>query len=73
MNHGDVVLIPLPQFAGGANKLRPALVLASLPGTYQNVLLFVWPIMCVREMSSELQLAEGAEAGSERNDCGQDA
>lgn len=39
MNPGDVVLIPLPQFGGGAPKLRPALVLVLLPGPYQNVLL----------------------------------
>lgn len=39
MNPGDVVLIPLPQFAGGTAKLRPALVLSLLPGPYQNVLL----------------------------------
>jgi mRNA interferase MazF len=36
---GDVVLIPLPQFGGGPAKLRPALVLADLPGPYQNLLL----------------------------------
>ena len=39
MNPGDVVLIFLPQFGGGAAKHRPALVLALLPGPYQNVLL----------------------------------
>ena len=39
MNPGDVVLIPLPQIGGGASKLRPALLLALLPGPYQNVLL----------------------------------
>jgi mRNA interferase MazF len=36
---GDVVLIPLAQFAGAVPKLWPALLLASLPGTYQNLLL----------------------------------
>jgi mRNA interferase MazF len=36
---GDVVLISLPQVGGGAPKLRPALLLALLPGTYQNLLL----------------------------------
>jgi mRNA interferase MazF len=36
---GDVVLIPLAQFAGAAPKLRPALVLSLLPGAYQNLLL----------------------------------
>jgi mRNA interferase MazF len=35
---GDVVLIPLSQFAGGPPKLRPALLLASLPGPYQTQL-----------------------------------
>ena len=39
MNPGDIVLIPLPQAGGGATKLRPALVLAILPGPYQNLLL----------------------------------
>jgi mRNA interferase MazF len=34
-----VVLIPLAQFAGAAPKLRPALLLAALPGAYQNLLL----------------------------------
>jgi mRNA interferase MazF len=34
-----VVLIPLAQFAGAAPKLRPALLLACLPGAYQNLLL----------------------------------
>lgn len=37
MRPGDVVLIRLPQFAGGPLKLRPALMLALLPGPYQNV------------------------------------
>ena len=36
---GDVVLIHLPQVAGGPPKSRPALVLALLPGVYQNVLI----------------------------------
>ena len=39
MRPGDVVLIRLPQSGGGAAKLRPALVLALLPGPYQNVLI----------------------------------
>jgi mRNA interferase MazF len=39
MNPGDVVLISLPQIAGGAPKLRPALVLATLPGAFQNLLI----------------------------------
>jgi mRNA interferase MazF len=36
---GDVVLIPLPQIGGVGLKLRPALLLADLPGPYQNLLL----------------------------------
>ena len=39
MNPGDVVLVRLPQFGGGPTKLRPALVLALLPGPFQNVLI----------------------------------
>ena len=39
MNAGDVVLIRLPQIGAGPTKLRPALVIALLPGPYQNVLL----------------------------------
>jgi mRNA interferase MazF len=39
MRPGDVVLIQLPQVAGGPSKSRPALVLAFLPGAYQNVLI----------------------------------
>jgi mRNA interferase MazF len=38
MTPGDVVLIPLAQVAGGPAKLRPALLLASLPGPYQTLL-----------------------------------
>ena len=34
-----MVLISLPQFSGGPAKLRPALVLAELPGPYQNLLI----------------------------------
>ncbi len=34
MKPGDVVLIRLPQTAGGPSKLRPALVLAALPGPF---------------------------------------
>jgi hypothetical protein len=36
MNAGDVVLISFPQFAGATQKLRPALLLATLPGPYQT-------------------------------------
>ena len=39
MNPCDVVLIPLAQVGGGATKLRPALLLAFLPGPYQNLLI----------------------------------
>jgi mRNA interferase MazF len=39
MKAGDVVLIRLPQAAGLPLKLRPALVLALLPGPFQNVLI----------------------------------
>ncbi len=39
MSPGDVILVPLPQLGGAAPKLRPALVLADLPGTYQTLLL----------------------------------
>src|SRR4051812_4791745 len=37
MNPGDVVLLPLLD-AMGAAKLRPALILALLPGPYQTIL-----------------------------------
>ena len=37
MNPGDVVLLPLPQAVGPA-KLRPALVLSTLPGSYADLL-----------------------------------
>lgn len=39
MNPGEVVLISLPQISGGPAKLRPALVLAQLPGPFQNLLI----------------------------------
>ncbi len=39
MKHGDVILIRLPQITGGPLKLRPALVLAMLPGPFQNILI----------------------------------
>lgn len=39
MQAGEVCLIAIPQFGGVTAKLRPALVLASLPGPYQSVLL----------------------------------
>ncbi len=39
MNAGDVVLIPIPTFAGGPTKNRPALIVSLLPGPYQTLLL----------------------------------
>jgi mRNA interferase MazF len=39
MSPGDVILIALPQVGGVSPKLRPALVLALLPGPFQNVLI----------------------------------
>jgi mRNA interferase MazF len=39
MTPGDVVLIRLPQASGGPPKLRPALVLAELPGPFQSRLM----------------------------------
>jgi mRNA interferase MazF len=39
MKPGDVVLIRLPQASGGSPKLRPALLLAELPGPFQSVLI----------------------------------
>ncbi len=39
MNPGDVVLARMPQIAGATPKVRPALLLAVLPGSYQNLLL----------------------------------
>ena len=38
MKPGSVVLVRMPGTAGGAGKLRPALVVAGLPGPYQDVL-----------------------------------
>jgi hypothetical protein len=34
MKAGEVILIPSAQFGGGAQKLRPARLLATLPGPY---------------------------------------
>lgn len=39
MREGDVVLIRFPHASSAALKLRPALVLALLPGPYQNILI----------------------------------
>jgi mRNA interferase MazF len=47
---GDVVLLSIPQLGGGGPKLRPALVLAHLPGPYQSLL--------VCGISSQLGAAE---------------
>lgn len=38
MSPGDIVLIRLPIFGGSGAKYRPALLLAQLPGPYQNQL-----------------------------------
>ena len=38
MSPGDVVLIQVPQTSGAA-KLRPAVILADIPGAYQSLLL----------------------------------
>jgi mRNA interferase MazF len=43
---GDAVLIPLARLAGGSTKLRPALLLALLPGPY--------PTHLVRGISTQL-------------------
>ena len=47
---GDIVLLSIPQLGGGKPKLRPALVLAQLPGPYQSLL--------VCGISSQLEAAE---------------
>jgi mRNA interferase MazF len=39
LSPGDVVLVPLPQVSGTSTKLRPALLLAELPGPYQSLLI----------------------------------
>src|SRR5262249_18463526 len=39
MNPGDVILSRLSEVGGGPTKLRPALLLAALPGPYQTALL----------------------------------
>ncbi len=38
MRPGSVVLIRMPQTGGAPPKLRPALVLADLPGSFQDLL-----------------------------------
>lgn len=38
MSPGEVGLIPLPQSGAGSPKLRPTLILAQLPGPYQDLL-----------------------------------
>jgi|SRR4051812_18556855 hypothetical protein len=38
MKEGEIVLLRVPQVGGRPAKLRPALVLCLLPGTYQSVL-----------------------------------
>jgi mRNA interferase MazF len=39
MNPGEVVLARLPELGVASGKLRPALILAPLPGPYQTILL----------------------------------
>ena len=39
MKPGDVVLIRLPDATSDAPKLRPALILAMLPGSFQSLLI----------------------------------
>jgi mRNA interferase MazF len=39
MNPGDIVLAHLAEAAPGPSKLRPALLLVMLPGSYQTLLL----------------------------------
>ena len=38
MNPGDVILVSMPRLDGGAAKLRPAVVLARLPGSAGDLL-----------------------------------
>lgn len=38
MNPGDTVLVPIPETSGRA-KLRPAVIVAVLPGVYQSLLI----------------------------------
>jgi mRNA interferase MazF len=38
VNPGDVLLLPMGQRGGGPTKTRPVLLLALLPGSYQNLL-----------------------------------
>ncbi len=55
MNPGDVVLIPIPQFAGGQGTQRPALLLSILPGTSSSI----DPVRCaqlLKRLSDRLQL-----------------
>ncbi len=40
MSPAEIGLVSIPQVGGGPAKLRPALLLASLPGPYQNLLLY---------------------------------
>ncbi len=67
MNPGDVLLLPMGSFGGGGTKLRPALLLALLPGAYQNLL--VCGISTQRHLiepnwDEEIQPADGDFAGS---------
>lgn len=38
MKPGSIVIIPVPQVAGRSRKLRPALVIANLPGPLHDIL-----------------------------------
>jgi hypothetical protein len=42
MNPGDILLLNIPTVAAGPAKLRPVLLLAQMPGAYQNLL--VWGV-----------------------------
>src|SRR4051812_32345521 len=39
MTAGDVVLMAVPEIGGSGRKVRPALILSRLPGTYQSLLM----------------------------------
>lgn len=38
MKPGNIVLLPVQDFGGGASALRPVVIVAVLPGVYQNIL-----------------------------------
>ncbi|MDD5308595.1 MAG: type II toxin-antitoxin system PemK/MazF family toxin [Deltaproteobacteria bacterium] len=43
MNPGDVCLVPFPNVEATTGKLRPVLVVASCPGTYNDVIVRMIP------------------------------